>query len=154
MRIVVAVDLSPVSESLVRFAAEMASKMSGDLVVVHAYGPDDAATAQEEAGLFLDRYIEHLRGEVNYLLTKAGAARSRARIDITEGNPIDVVLTAALRDHADLIVMGTHGRTGLSRLLVGSVAEGVLRRAPCPVAVVPYQILLGEAREAVTRGTA
>jgi universal stress protein A len=153
MRILVAVDLSPVSEPLVRFAAELASRVSGDLVLVHAYSPGDAATALEEAGLYLDRYIEHLRGEVNYLLMKTGV-RGNSRIDIIEGNPLDAILTVASRDSADLIVMGTHGRSGLPRLLVGSVAEGVLRKAPCPVIVIPYHILFGEAREAVARSTA
>jgi universal stress protein A len=151
MRILVAVDLSPVSEPLVRFATELASRVSGDLILVHVYSGDDAATALQEAGLYLDRYIEHLRGEVNYLLTKIGAVRQRARIDIIEGNPIDAILTVASHDGADLIVMGTHGRSGLPRLLVGSVAEGVLRKAPCPVVVIPYHILVGGAREAVAR---
>ncbi len=89
MRILVAVDLSPVSEPLVKFAADLASRGSGELILVHAYSGDDAATALRDAGLHLDRYIEHLRGEVNYLLTKSGAIRQRARIDIIEGNPIE-----------------------------------------------------------------
>jgi nucleotide-binding universal stress UspA family protein len=45
----------------------------------------------------------------------------------------DVILNAAVKEHADMIVVGTHGRTGLSHLLMGSVAEKVIREAPCPV---------------------
>src|SRR5262249_7953655 len=53
-----------------------------------------------------------------------------------EGDPGREILRAARETGADLIVMGTHGRTGLTRLLTGSVAEKVLRKAPCPVLTV------------------
>ena len=49
------------------------------------------------------------------------------------GDPAVAIARLAEEEHADLIVMGTHGRTGLTRLLMGSVAEAVVRRAPCPV---------------------
>jgi nucleotide-binding universal stress UspA family protein len=52
---------------------------------------------------------------------------------LEEGDPVEAILRVAEEIGADLIVMGTHGRTGLSRLFMGSVAEQVLRRAPCPV---------------------
>jgi nucleotide-binding universal stress UspA family protein len=49
------------------------------------------------------------------------------------GDPASAIVRLAEEEHVDLIVMGTHGRTGLSRLLMGSVAEAIVRRAPCPV---------------------
>jgi hypothetical protein len=52
---------------------------------------------------------------------------------VLEGDPVDVILRAAEETYSDVIVMGTHGRTGLGRLLLGSVAESVIRKAPCPV---------------------
>jgi nucleotide-binding universal stress UspA family protein len=55
---------------------------------------------------------------------------------MTEGDAVDEILRVARDADADLIVLGTHGRTGLGRLLMGSVAEQVVRRAPCPVLVV------------------
>lgn len=55
---------------------------------------------------------------------------------LVEGDPISGIVAEAHASHCDLIVMGTHGRRGLGRLLLGSVAEGVLRRAPCPVLTV------------------
>jgi nucleotide-binding universal stress UspA family protein len=58
-----------------------------------------------------------------------------------------MILTKAEEFHCDLIVMGTHGRTGLRRLLVGSVAEAVMRKAPCPVLTVK-----GPAGEPMTVG--
>jgi nucleotide-binding universal stress UspA family protein len=55
-----------------------------------------------------------------------------------EGSAAFEICRQARAGHYDLVVMGTHGRTGLQHLLVGSVAERVLRQAPCPVVTVPY----------------
>jgi nucleotide-binding universal stress UspA family protein len=55
---------------------------------------------------------------------------------LAEGNPVKAILDAAAETHCDLIVLGTHGWTGLRRLLMGSIAEAVTRKAPCPVMTV------------------
>jgi nucleotide-binding universal stress UspA family protein len=55
---------------------------------------------------------------------------------IAEGDPVTEILRVAAEERADFIVLGTHGRTGLQRLLMGSVAENVTRRARCPVVAV------------------
>jgi nucleotide-binding universal stress UspA family protein len=88
-----------------------------------------------------------VRGEIGYLLARAGGDPRRARIVIAEGVPVDAILDRASADRVDMIVVGTHGRTGIPRLLMGSVAEGVLRRASCPVVVVPYSALAARERE-------
>ena len=56
--------------------------------------------------------------------------------ELRTGHPVDTITALAKRTNADLIVMGTHGRTGIKRALIGSVAERVLQHAPCPVLVV------------------
>jgi nucleotide-binding universal stress UspA family protein len=70
------------------------------------------------------------------LLTKAKKARVPAEGVLVEGEPHREIVRVATSRHADVIVMGTHGRTGLSRFLMGSVATRVLREAPCPVLTV------------------
>jgi nucleotide-binding universal stress UspA family protein len=69
------------------------------------------------------------------------------------GEEATEIISFANENHADLIVMGTHGRTGLSRLLMGSVAETVLRQAPCPVLTIKtpmkVQTIMWPEREAV-----
>jgi nucleotide-binding universal stress UspA family protein len=57
-------------------------------------------------------------------------------VEIASGNPADAIVSIAHKHHADLIVMGTHGRTGLQHVLLGSVAEKVVRLAACPVLTV------------------
>jgi nucleotide-binding universal stress UspA family protein len=64
------------------------------------------------------------------------------RGSICSGAPVEENMRAAREEHADMIVMGTHGRSGLEHVLIGSVAEQVLRRATCPVLTVRH----GEAR--------
>ena len=152
MRILVPVDLEPESATLLRCASGLASRVGGELTVLHVYTPEAAAAALREAGLFLDLYVGRLRSELGYLLAQAGAAGRHERIELIEGHPVDVILVRAAQMKADFIVMRTHQRTGLSRLLMGSVAEGVLRRAPCPVVLVPDQILAGRPREAAMAG--
>jgi nucleotide-binding universal stress UspA family protein len=61
-----------------------------------------------------------------------------------EGNPADEILKMARVKGFDLIVMGTHGSTGLTRLLMGSVAESVLRKAPCPVLTIRNLVSVGD----------
>jgi nucleotide-binding universal stress UspA family protein len=62
--------------------------------------------------------------------------RVTVRHRLTEGDPAEEILKAIAGEKADLVVIGTHGRGGLTRFLVGSVAEAVLRKAPCPVLTV------------------
>jgi nucleotide-binding universal stress UspA family protein len=66
----------------------------------------------------------------------ASAISAAVESAVLEGDPADVIVDDASRWHADLVVVGTHGRGGLKRLVLGSVAEGVVRRAPCSVEVV------------------
>jgi nucleotide-binding universal stress UspA family protein len=63
--------------------------------------------------------------------------------EVADGGPADAIVRFARERHVDLIVMGTHGRAGLQRMLLGSVAERVLRLAPCPVMMVRYGVGMG-----------
>ena len=63
---------------------------------------------------------------------------------LAEGDPADEIVRVADEIDADLIVMGTHGRTGLARLLMGSVAEQTVRRAPCPVLTTAMPVAVRE----------
>jgi nucleotide-binding universal stress UspA family protein len=79
-------------------------------------------------------YREEMEGELNRL----GAPDLQVRVEhrLEEGDPATQILRVAQETGCDLIALGTHGRTGLDRLLMGSVAEQVVRRASCPVLTV------------------
>lgn len=146
MRILVPVDLSGASAALVRHAARIASRTGGELTLLHVYGGEAAATALREEGLFIDLYVGRLRSELRYLQVQAGAMGRRAPVEVVGGDAAAVIARRARELGIDLVIMGTHGRTGLPRLLIGSVAEEVVRRASCPVLLVPTSVLAEESQ--------
>jgi len=129
--IVAPTDFSPSGEAAVQFATSLARGLGASLVLVYA------ADAAVSYGLDTIHpvLIEPDFAALEELLAGAGPGDGSVpcRRRVVEGDPADVILRVADEEKADLIVMGTHGRTGLTRLLMGSVAESVLRRADCPV---------------------
>ncbi len=140
-RILVPIDFSSSSRQALDHAVQLAQALGASVEVLHVHeaspyvGPDTLAFLPVD--LTDDRW-EEMRGELTWELAHfVGTDRARG-LDVTveRGVPGDVIAQVARAHGADLIIMGTHGRTGLSRLVVGSVAETVMRRAPCPVMTV------------------
>ena len=99
----------------------------------------DATAALGEAALsYPAPWAVADRCEVRQQLEKVRPTRPSVDFEhrYLSGGPIREIVDFAERENVDLIVMGSHGRTGISRLLMGSVAEGVARRVPCPVMIV------------------
>lgn len=90
----------------------------------------------------VEEEIREARERLNKVLPTV-ASVTYAHLCVT-GSPVTEILAVAEDKRVDLIVMASHGRTGLSRLLMGSVAEGVMREAPCPVLVVRQPTAKGE----------
>jgi nucleotide-binding universal stress UspA family protein len=141
-RIVVPLDGSPLAEAALAPVTEIALRTGAPALLVHAVAgvrvPDvDAETApalgETDARIMLERAAARLR--------QAGVRADELLVLPAEGdepNPAQAVLTTLRRTHdADLIVMTTHGRTGLRRAVFGSVAEAIVRRASVPVLLVP-----------------
>ena len=82
---------------------------------------------------FSQRFAQEAEAEL--LEISAGLEGFTVSSEVLFGQPAKYIVTAAERHGVGMIVMGTHGRTGLTRLLMGSVAEAIVRRAPCPVLV-------------------
>jgi nucleotide-binding universal stress UspA family protein len=115
--------------------------------------PTDFSASADAALAVAGQYARRLRGHIHLLHVSAAAGtdavrsvaavQAKAGPDVPiivaggAGDPAEEILRYAWRHAVDLIVMGTHGRTGVSRLLLGSVAERVVRGARCPVLVVP-----------------
>jgi nucleotide-binding universal stress UspA family protein len=139
-RIMCPVDFSPGSQEAMRTAVRIANEHDAALVLVHSwyippvafagdyvYAADIVQTMSEDAQHALDNALGEAR--------KLGARRVTSRM--LNGLPWQQIVEAAQGDpDLDLIVIGTQGRTGLSRVVMGSVAELVVRRAPCPVLTV------------------
>lgn len=138
--ILVPVDFSSHSDEAVRAAADLSRRFEGTLTLVYVFQPMSYPLPEGYA-LFTPTQITELTQNFERLLDAskamaedAGAVTVRTRL--LQGLVTTELLEFANRQRADLIVMGTHGRTGLAHALLGSVAERVLRKAPCPVLTV------------------
>jgi nucleotide-binding universal stress UspA family protein len=145
--ILVPVDFSSCSEAALLFAAHFANCAQAPLLVlhvVHERGDDPGFyRRQGVSGSLLTRPMEDVaRDMLSDFIDELGKHNStrevlaNARIQLVSGLPSQRIQEVALREDAALIVMGSHGRTGLSRLAVGSVAAEVAQHSPVPVTVV------------------
>src|SRR5262245_40432336 len=130
-------DLSPNSEAAFRLACAVARDCSARLILLHVIEPSMVVYGE---GVFAHPpgHEEKVAAELNRLSVPEGLAVERK---VIEGDPASEIVSLAQENGADLICLGTHGRRGLSRLLMGSIAEQVMRKALCPVMTVkPSQI--------------
>ena len=132
--IVAPVDLSESSRHSARVARLLARRLGARLVLLQVVPSDTFVGSEVLIPVDLDEYRKRL---VAYRDELDGPdLKSPVEAILRQGQADDEILETAKAVSADLIVMGTHGRTGLARLLMGSVAEGVLRGASCPVLTV------------------
>ncbi|NHN49197.1 universal stress protein [Halostella sp. JP-L12] len=134
--ILVPTDGSDVSEVAVKKAIALARRFDASIHAIHVLEVDDVpADVAAEATEELTRIGETALAEVSDLATNAGVATT-TRVVETTGPVHEEIVDYAVDYGVDLIVMGTHGRTGWDRLVLGSVAERVLRTSPVPVLTV------------------
>jgi nucleotide-binding universal stress UspA family protein len=126
-------DFSEQAQQAFSLASSLARDCGARLVVLHV-----AAPPVSHEKLEADRNPGEYYGVLWDALRQLRAPEDNVPVEhrLEEGDPAAEVLSVAKETKAGLIVMGTHGRTGLSRLLMGSVAEHVMRQAPCPVLTV------------------
>jgi universal stress protein A len=135
-------DFSPLSQYSFRYACLLARELDARLIVLHVVPPPPVAV-QGEMVAYLPP-AERQQEELWEKLRDFQSDETTLNIEhfLEEGDPAYIILDVAQSTPCDLIVMGTHGRTGLARLLMGSVAEAVVRKAPCGVLTlkVPAEI--------------
>jgi nucleotide-binding universal stress UspA family protein len=125
-------DFSEYSENAFRLACALARDYGSRLIVLHVSTPQVVAYG----GMSLPAVWVDFKESKDKLLALRGPDRVRVEHRLEEGDPVPEILRVARETPCDLIVMGTHGRRGLGRLLMGSVAEQIVRQAPCPVVTV------------------
>jgi nucleotide-binding universal stress UspA family protein len=138
-RVLVALDGSPSAEAVLRFLLEIAGPLDMAVVLLRVLEPVAPVVIEASRHVVVEDVEGRRRDAEEYLAPIAAALRAKG-IDVSwqvrRGRPTEEILAAAREGHVDLIAMATHGRTGLGRLLFGSVAEGVLRHAPVPVFLI------------------
>ena len=140
-RILHPTDFSPASRPAFRRAVAMARSLRGQLTVVHVMGPpplvEKGYLTPETLEALVQSQREAAERQLGALVKRAKAAGARVSgLLAPSGTTAEQINRIARRQRADVIVMGTHGRTGLTRLLLGSVAARVVATAPCPVLTV------------------
>ena len=142
MRIVIGVDDSPHSHAAVEFVRKMTWPRESTIVVLSVVRP--VAGVYAEAYVSPEPYVEQMSGDLVRFPQETAASAERdlqttgLKTDarILHGDPRTALVEAARTERADLLVVGSHGRTGMAKLLMGSVAAYVVTHAPCSVMVV------------------
>jgi nucleotide-binding universal stress UspA family protein len=140
-RILLPTDFSEHSKHAARYACTLAEKFQSELHVVHVL--QDLVALVPEAGLAFPPpgdYLQDLKSSAEHALSEFPPADMRGKIPVhralLDGVPFVEIVRYAREREMHLIVMGTHGRTGLAPVLLGSSAEKVVRKASCPVLTV------------------
>jgi nucleotide-binding universal stress UspA family protein len=143
----------PANEKAFAFALAQASEFGADLILFHAYDTLVVA-ASETSGIRYYDYAAAARAEMKHLeplAERARAAGLRCQVVVRPGLPADQILAYSREREIDRIVMGTHSPGPIGKLLVGSVAEAVLRTAGVPVYIVGPEVVDGGYRHFATK---
>jgi nucleotide-binding universal stress UspA family protein len=139
-RILVPVDFSEHSKDALRYAVDLGSIFDAELIlifVVESVGyPADLGYGQAPIPQLERELSERGRAELERLARETVGDRLAVKFHVPAGRPFVEIIKAAREFGADLIVIATHGHTGVEHILFGSTAEKVVRKAPCPVMVV------------------
>jgi universal stress protein A len=139
-KILAPTDLSDLSCVGVRYAMEMARDLSAEVIVLHVVPVgEDWVPTRPQSGTVRDLLSNETAALDKFLTDKLGdelnLVEIRKRVEF--GAAMTNIVEMAEREKVDMIIMATHGRTGLSHILLGSVAEKIVARASCPVLVIP-----------------
>lgn len=136
-RILIAVDSEPIAAHAADVGLELARSLGAEVALVHAI--DTSPGYGADTGISPNELIDQAKQDGKRLLEgfrRRLSLQPSALEFVVAGTPEDEIVKAAGEWPADLIVIGSHGRGGVQRALLGSVAEGVVRHAPCPVLVI------------------
>jgi len=137
-RILVPTDLSTFSLEALEYAEEIASLFATEIVLLHAIDRCDRA-GKPKTGAEIDEQEFEARKSLIHALMERRIVPKNLKIELRGGKPVEAIIRAIGQLETDLVIMCSHGRTGWSHALIGSVAEQVVRLSPVPVVVVKGQ---------------
>ena len=142
--IVVAVDFSNATPGVLKMASELAKAFGAQLHLFHVVEPEPSYTAYgftpdefPALHMYQDEAKRRAVTQLDELLTKVKADLPDATSQIAEGSPLHALLDYVKDSGADFVVLGSHGHGVIASLLLGSVAEGMVRKATVPTLIVP-----------------
>jgi len=139
-RIVVPQDFSDYSLHALKYAVTLAGLFNSELIILHVVEPivypADFSFGQVSIPAMEEEIRKHSEEQLNELVTKEIPSSIKVTSIIKVGKPFIEIIEVAKTENADLIVISSHGRTGMDHVLFGSTADKVVRKAPCPVLTV------------------
>ena len=135
-RVVVPLDGSPLAEGMLRFIVDIAGPLDLEVILLRVIRPEPPQVMETSRVVVLEDIESRMAEAREYLVPLARELTTkgiRVRTEVRRGDPVEEIVDGAHKAGADLIAMTTHGRSGLGRLLFGSVVEAVLRQAEIPV---------------------
>src|SRR6266487_1144791 len=137
--VLVPIDFSATADRALEYAIALAQQLQARLTLLHVLDLTPVTMEEMTAGVAAT-YLDDLETDAQHLLQASLERVQRAGLQgeslLVQGTPTQTIVDTAGEQGVDLILMGTHGRTGLAHVFLGSVAEHVVRQAPCPVLVV------------------
>jgi nucleotide-binding universal stress UspA family protein len=134
-KILAPTDFSELSARGVRYACQLGKDVGAELIIFNVVLLDETNTINTQE---MERHKARLYNFAAEKVADAGVGLKIRQV-VDAGQPFGAIVDCAEREGVDLIVMSSHGRSGLSRMLIGSVTDKILRGAPCPVLVVPLE---------------
>jgi nucleotide-binding universal stress UspA family protein len=128
-------DFSDVSAAGVRYACQLAKDIGAEVIIFNVDVLDESNRIDKRE---IEQHKQRLADFVAGKVPDAGAGLKMRQL-VDAGQPFGAIVDCAEKEAVDLIVMSSHGRSGLSRMLIGSVTDKILRGSPCPVLVVPLE---------------
>ena len=137
--VLVPIDFSTTADRALEYAIALAQQLQARLTLLHVLDLTPVTMEEMTAGVAAT-YLDDLETDAQHLLQASRERVQRAGLQgeslLVQGTPTQTIVDTAGEQGVDLILMGTHGRTGLAHVFLGSVAEHVVRQGPCPVLVV------------------
>jgi nucleotide-binding universal stress UspA family protein len=156
-RILVPIDFSTESLKALTYATDLATWFGAEVLTLHVIEPthfgraSGSSSAQPDLAAYKDAEWRFANADLEILGAELNEKGYRVQTMVQRGVPAQVIVDTATSTRADLIVMSTHGRTGLTHMLIGSVAEKVVRTAQCPVLTVRNTVRKRTATKRVAR---
>lgn len=141
MNILVGIDLSDCTDTIVKKTLEFSKVLAAKVWLLHVAEPEpdfvgyDVGPQSERDVLAEKFHLEHT--EIQAIANNLRTEGLDATALLVRGATVDTILNEAAKLEADIIIVGSHGRGALQRLLVGSVSEGILQHAKCPILIIP-----------------
>lgn len=149
--LLLATDLSPASEAATERALDLARRLGSGILAVSVIDPGTLRLPGGRFGARIDQVRASREREAQVLVRRGRELGVPVTFLIWQGDPGEVIVEAARSEGVEMIVIGSHGRRGVERALLGSVSDHVVRHAPCPVLVVRSDVDRPGAGEDVRR---